>query len=163
MNAFSLHIITSCNFVVLNLMSSQCLLSIRQGFALKLPYVSGLWSCVFLRSLRFLQQSSDTLTATSSPYRTRKGKAPVMLMVCGRYRRFTEEHLASCSCVVIRYVQVEQTYHLMWTQWTITCTTLLNAQKHTPFKSTFYIINVYVAEMLCWIHEHIVYLTFTWC
>lgn len=154
MNAFSLHIIISCNFVVLKLMSSQCLFSLWQGFALKLPCASGLWSCVFLRSLRFLQQSSDTSTATRSPYRTRKGKAPVILMVCGWYRRFTEEHLASCGCVVIRYVQ--QTHYLM-------CYNLLHAQKHTPFKSSFYNRNVYVAEMLCRIHEHIVYLTFTWC
>lgn len=108
-NAFSLHIIKSGNVVVLNLLSSQFLFSITQGFALKLPYVSGLWSCVFLHSLRFLQQSSDTLTATSSLYRTRKGKAPVTLMVCGQYRRFTKEHLASCGCVVIRQIRTSWT------------------------------------------------------
>lgn len=67
-SAFSLHFI----IVVLNPLSSQCLFSMAQGFALKLPCVSGLWSCVFLHCLGFLQQSSDTLTFTSSPYRRRE-------------------------------------------------------------------------------------------
>lgn len=86
-------------------------------------------------------------------------KPPVMLMVCGHYRRFTEGELASCGGG-----SREQTRHIIWTQhWTITCTTLLNAQIHTQyktlpfyttfgvelFKSRFYRLNYFV-EM---IHE----------